>query len=143
MTTVEQLTQVFYDNFIAYFRSHMAHVNVTGRNFSEDHELLGGVYEDLQGQIDMIAELIRSLDEFAPNSLDEVMANSTIMPSPIFGSADELLGEVLADLEQLKGCYEDLMSVADNEGHLEISNYAQDRVLALAKQIWMFKSTLS
>ena len=43
MTTVEQLTQVFNDNFMAYFRSHVAHVNTMGRNFASDHALLGRI----------------------------------------------------------------------------------------------------
>lgn len=143
MTTVEQLSQVFNDNFVAYFRSHIAHVNVTGRNFSEDHELLGGVYEELQGQIDIIAELIRSLDEFVVDNIDDVIIGSNIAPTAISGTADELLSEVQYNLEELKGSYEDLIRIADEEGHLEISNYAQDRVLSLAKHIWMFRSTLS
>lgn len=142
MNTLEQLTQVFNDNFTTYFRSHVAHVNIVGRNFRSDHELLGGVYEDLQGQIDTIAELIRTLDGFMPNSLDEVTRDSHIPSFSIEGSSDQLLSEVKDDLEHLKRCYEELMEVAEEEEHDEIANYAQDRILALAKHIWMIKATL-
>jgi DNA-binding ferritin-like protein len=34
------------------------------------------------------------------------------------------------------------MEVAEEDGHKEIANYAQDRVLQLAKYIWMLDSTL-
>ena len=142
MTTVEQLTQVFNDNFVAYFRSHVAHVNLVGRNFHSDHQLLGGVYEELQDQIDIIAELLRSLQALMPDNIDLVIAGSNIMASPIAGSSESLLSDVLADIEDLKGAYEDLIDVATKEGHDEIANYAQDRVLALAKHAWMFRSTL-
>ena len=142
MNTLEQLTQVFNDNFTTYFRSHVAHVNIVGRNFRSDHELLGGVYEDLQGQIDTIAELIRTLDGFMPNSLDEVTRDSHVPSFSIEGSSDQLLSDVKDDLEHLKGCYEQLMEIAEEEEHDEIANYAQDRILALAKHIWMLKSTL-
>lgn len=145
MNTQQQLTQVFNDNFVAYFRAHVAHVNVVGRNFYSDHELLGGVYEELQGQIDIIAELIRSLDEFMPTNLGDVMDNSMIPNVPMEGSADDLLEQVLLDLETLKASYETLMEVADEDEpeHEEISNYAQERILALAKHIWQFRSTLA
>lgn len=145
MNTQEQLTQVFCDNFVAYFRSHVAHVNVQGRNFHSDHELLGGVYQELQGEIDTIAELIRSLGEFMPTNLGDVMDASMIPNVPIEGSADELLEQVLLDLETLKSSYEMLMEVAeeDEPEHEEISNYAQERILALAKHIWQFRSTLA
>lgn len=142
MTTVDQLTQVFKDNFVAYFRSHVAHVNVVGRTFNSDHALLGGVYEELQDQIDILGELLRSLDAFMPDNIGEVIEGSEIMDLPIAGSADTLLSDVLADLESLKGCYEELIKIATKEGHDEIANYAQDRVLSLAKHIWMFRSTL-
>lgn len=143
MNTVEQLTQVFNDNFMAYFRSHVAHVNIMGRNFYSDHELLGGIYAELQGQIDTIAELLRSLNDFMPCDIADVVSGSTVSTMCMEGTADDLLSEVKIDLEQLKGCYEELIIVADTEGHLEISNYAQDRVLSLAKHIWMLDSTLS
>lgn len=142
MSTQQQLQQVFANNFVAYFRSHVAHVNIQGRNFYSDHKLLGKVYEDLQAQIDLIAELLRSLGEFMPTSLDAVMGTSTVNPGAVEGSAEVLLQDIKTDLEELKGDYEDLIAVADADGHLEISNYAQDRVLTLAKYIWMFDSTL-
>jgi DNA-binding ferritin-like protein len=143
MSTVEQLTEVFNDNFMAYFRSHVAHVNVVGRNFQSDHALLSGIYEDLQGQIDVIGELLRSLDAFMPNDLIEVMQNASVMTAPMQGSADDMLYDVRDDLEQLKSCNEELIRIAEEEGHQEIANYAQDRVLALAKSIWMLNATLS
>lgn len=143
MNTVEQLTQVFNDNFVAYFRSHASHVNIEGRNFFSDHELLGGIYESLQAQIDIIGELLRSLEAYMPCDLQDIILGSHIPSGPIEGSSDELLEEVYKDIEHLKSCYEELITIASEEGHEEISNYAQDRVLALAKQCWMLRSTLS
>lgn len=143
MNTQDYLTQVFNDNFTAYFRSHVAHVNITGRNFASDHELLGGIYEDLQGQIDIIAELLRTLGEFMPNSLNEVLDKSHILSYPLEGNSEQLITDIKDDLTHLKECYIDLMTISENEGHKEIANYSQDRILALAKHIWMLESTLS
>jgi DNA-binding ferritin-like protein len=142
MTTVEQLTQVFNDNFIAYLRSHIAHVNIMGRNFASDHALLGGIYEDLQGQIDHIGELLRTLDAFMPVDIFEIIEGTHIPTTAIEGGADELLGDVLNDLEHLVECYKELEEVAEDEDLEHISNYAQDRVTALTKSIWMLKATL-
>ena len=142
METTTQLTQVFNDNFMAYFRSHVAHVNIMGRNFTSDHQLLGGIYEDLQGQIDTIAELLRTLGEFMPKDLQTIMADSHIPSFSMDGSSEEMLQEVRDDLDHLKDCYELLIRVSTDEGHDEIANYAQDRVLAIAKHIWMLNSTL-
>jgi DNA-binding ferritin-like protein len=140
--TEQQLTQVFNDNFVAYFRSHAAHVNIEGRNFRSDHKLLEGVYTRRQDQIDRLGELLRSLGVYMPCSLADVIADSHLSADPIEGTADELLTEVRSDLEHLKGCYEELMAVAEEEGHAEIANYAQDQVLDLAKSLWMLSATL-
>lgn len=142
MTTVEQLREVFSDNFVAYFRSHIAHLNITGRNFQSDHALLNTIYDDLQDQIDTIGELIRSLDEYVTDSLDDVIGGSSVIPLAMSGASEEMLAEVKADLEQLKDCYAELIEVAEEEEHDEIANYAQDRILTLAKYIWMLRSTL-
>jgi DNA-binding ferritin-like protein len=142
MTTTEQLTQVFNDNFVTYFRSHAAHVNITGRNFRSDHKLLQGVYERRQAQIDQLGELLRSLDAYMPCGIQDVIADSHIDADPIEGTADELLESVRGDLEHLKECYEELMAISSEEGHEEISNYAQDQILDIAKSIWMLNSTL-
>ena len=90
MNTLEQLIQVFNDNFTAYFRSHVAHVNIMGRNFVSDHKLLEKVYEDLQEQIDSIAEKIRTLDGFMPASLQEVINDSHNPVFAIEGSSENL-----------------------------------------------------
>ena len=142
MKTLEQLTQVFNDNFAAYYRSHVAHVNIVGRNFASDHKLLQKVYEDLQDQIDRLAELLRTLQAYMPNNLQDVIVDTHLPSTPLKGSSEELISEVRDDLEHLKGCYEELMMISEEESHQEIANYAQDRILALAKHIWMLNSTL-
>lgn len=142
MTTVEQLKEVFNDNFIAYFRSHIAHLNIVGRNFQSDHALLNGIYDELQDQIDTIGELIRSLDDYVVDNIDEVVFGSSISATPMLGKSEQMLESVMSDLEQLKECYITLMEIAEEEEHDEIANYAQDRILSLSKHIWMLRSTL-
>jgi DNA-binding ferritin-like protein len=142
MTTESQLQQVFANNFVAYFRAHVAHVNIQGRNFMSDHKLLGKIYEDLQSQIDTTAELLRTLAEFMPASLAEIMESSQVSLDEVLGDADQLLDEIKADLEQLKASYEELMMLSEEDGHKEIANHAQDRILQLAKYLWMLDSTL-
>lgn len=142
MTTAEQLTLVFNNNFVAYFRSHAAHVNITGRNFRSDHKLLGGVYERRQAEIDKIGEILRTMQEYMPCNIQDVILASTIPTDAIEGSADELLEIVMMDLEHLLNDYKDLITIASEEGLEEVSNYAQDQALDLEKSIWMLRSTI-
>jgi len=142
MTTAEQLTQIFRDNFVTYFRSHVAHVNITGRNFRSDHKLLEGVYTRRQAEIDKIGEILRTMDEYMPCDLAEVIAESHIDTGELSGDADHLLAMVQEDLEHLLDEYKQLIEIANDEGLDEISNYGQDQALDLEKSIWMLRSTL-
>lgn len=142
MTTAEQLTQIFKDNFVAYYRSHVAHANITGRNFRSDHKLLQGVYERRQAQIDIIGELLRTLKEYMPCDLSEVIAESQIGTDVLEGDADFLLECIKEDLEFLCNEYRELIVIAEEEEQSQIANYAQEQVLDLDKSIWMLESTL-
>jgi DNA-binding ferritin-like protein len=142
MTTAEQLTQIFRDNVVTYFRAHVAHVNVTGRTFRSDHKLLGGIYERRQAEIDKIAEILRTMDEYMPCDLGEVVAESTIDTGELSGDADHLLSMVQEDLEHLLDEFKELIIIASDEGLEEISNYAQDQALDIEKSLWMLRSTL-
>ena len=143
MTTAEQLTLVFNNNFVAYFRSDAAHVNITGRNFRSDHKLLSGVYERRQAEIDKIGEILRTMQEYMPCDSVDIISNATIPTDAIEGTADQLLETVMMDLEHLLEDYKQLIEIASDEGLEEISNYAQDQALDLEKSIWMLRSTLS
>jgi len=142
MTTAEQLTQIFKDNFVAYYRSHVAHANITGRNFRSDHKLLQGVYERRQAQIDVLGELLRTLKEYMPCDLSEVIAESQIGTDVLEGDADFLLECIKEDLEFLCNEYRELIVIAELEEQSQIANYAQEQVLDLDKSIWMLDSTL-
>lgn len=142
MNTTEALTQIFKDNFVAYFRSHAAHVNVVGRNFASDHKLLQKTYEDLQSQIDTLGELLRTLKDYMPCDISEIIADSNLSTDAIEGTADELIEAGLEDLEYLATEHRELITIATEEGEDQIANYAQDRVLALEKHVWMYRSTL-
>ncbi len=143
INTQIQLTQVFCDNYVAQFRSQVAHVNVTGRNFHSDHELLGEVYGHLQDNIDVLAELIRTVGGFMPNTLDEIIGKSSIGDDPVEAPADNMLTTVHNNLVQLVSSYQELAEVASDDDAEEIENYAQEEILVLNKYIWMLDSTLS
>jgi len=139
---INKLTQVFNTNFVVYFRSHSAHLNVTGRNFYSDHKLLNKIYDELQADIDTIGEQIRSLGAMAPETLYEICDGSQVKDDGIFGDADELLQTVLTDITALTSLYRELEELAEEEDEDQISNFAQDRETTLTKFAWMLRSTL-
>jgi DNA-binding ferritin-like protein len=143
---VEQaLLKVFCSNFMGYYKSHAAHVNIVGRNFGSDHKLLKKVYEDLQAEIDTIGELLRAIDAYFPTRLSDVMLDSDILDNlePDYGDGLDYIQQVYDDLEILIEVHLELEDVTQNErGYNHLANYAQDRVRALKKHCWMLGATL-
>lgn len=143
---VEQaLLKLFCSNFVAYFKNHSSHVNVTGRNFISDHELLGKIYEDLQGEIDTLGELLRTIRAEMPHSLTETIAGSEIDDFPVYDSGDGLayLSAAYTDIKQLIEIHLELEDeTQDSREYNHLANYAQDRVRILQKYEWMLRSTL-
>jgi starvation-inducible DNA-binding protein len=139
---INKLEEVFNTNFVAYYRTHVAHVNIVGRNFYSDHKLLQKIYEALQGDVDTIAEFLRTLATVMPESLGTVIAGSQIDDSDVFGTADELLEGVLTDLTTLISLYRELEELAEEADEDQIGNFAQDRETVFTKFSWMLRATL-
>lgn len=135
---IEQaLLDTFNSNFVAYYKAHAAHANVTGRNFISDHKLLGDIYEDLQAQIDVLGELLRTIKVKMPYNISSIIGDSRVYDDAVLSNH---LTAIEEDLETLVDVYTTLYEVAGNE-YSHIANYAQDRLLALHKFIWMLDAT--
>ena len=72
------LRLAFGDTFAFYFIAHAAHWNVTGPTFPSWHKLFGKIYEDAHDAVDALAEHIRTLDQMAPYSLDELLEGASV-----------------------------------------------------------------
>jgi DNA-binding ferritin-like protein len=139
---INKLTEVFNTNFVIYTRSHIAHLNIVGRNFYSDHKLLNKIYDSLQADIDLLGEQIRTLGAMVPESLGAIVDGSVIKDDDVFGTADELLETVLSDITALTALYRELEELADEADEDQIGNFAQDRETVLTRFAWMLRSTL-
>jgi len=141
MSLESKLTELFCDNFVAYYRAHSCHLNITGRNFHSDHELLGDIYADAQEQIDILGEFIRTIGSKAPETITEILTGSELTEKTTYG-ADGMLFIVLEAQEHLMDEYKELFDIATAATDQDIANYAADRIGAHSKFAWMLRSTL-
>ena len=136
------LENTFAANFVAYYRAHVAHINIKGRTFYQDHKLLQKIYESLQDNIDTLGEKIRSTRAYVPDSLSTVVGISPIIDMPVTGDAMALLEMIEEALEALIDQYHELNTAAEEVNYVDISNYAQDQIGVIAKFRWMIEATL-
>ena len=137
------LEETFSANFIAYYRSHVAHVNTTGRNFYADHKLLETIYEYFQDNIDTLAEKLRTIRATMPDSVATLTMLSPLVDYPTSGTSEELLTTVLDAVEIMIEQYHELNAAAEDVDYIDIENFAQDQIGQLAKFRWMLEATLN
>jgi len=75
---VDELKKVQADAFTYYLKAHFYHWNVEGPNFPQYHDFLQNLYQEVFASVDTFAELIRSLDSYAPGTLTRFRELTTI-----------------------------------------------------------------
>jgi len=74
----DDLKTFLADSVTMYFVAHEYHWNVEGQDFSQYHALFADIYEDVYSSIDIIAEDLRKLDEYAPFTLSKFIDLRTV-----------------------------------------------------------------
>ena len=132
----------FADTFLFYLQAHYYHWNVEGRHFSQDHELLGKIYEEVFGSIDTFAEELRSMGTYAPGVFDRFIDLSTIQQSDEIPTAEKMYQNLIdSNSKVLKSLGAAFDALEANHQH-GFSNFIADRMDAHSKHGWMLKSTL-
>lgn len=134
--------RAFSNSFMFYLKAHFYHWNVEGRHFSQDHELFGNIYEEVQGSLDKFAEEIRSIDSYAPGTFDRFKEFSDIQQEQNVPSAEQMYANLLADtdivIKQLTTTFEEL----EKRKLHGFADFIGGRLDALNKHAWMLRSTL-
>lgn len=139
---VESLKTALADSFVFRVKAQFYHWNVEGEDFAQYHDFLGELYAEVDGAVDGIAELIRTLDAYSPGTLDRFKQLTTIEESEVVPSARTMIMNLYSDnlalLNTLRQAYDD----AESEKQFGISNYLQDRITAHEKHGWMLKALI-
>lgn len=136
----DTLKSLLADIYIVYFKAHSFHWNVEGADFAQYHDFLGEYYGDVYGSIDTIAELIRTLDVYAPISFASLLSQSTIEESQTIPEARGMLNQLRKDNDLLLVRLVKAYDEAEKVSEFGISNYLQDRIQAHEKHAWMLRA---
>jgi starvation-inducible DNA-binding protein len=134
--------QAFADSFLFYLKAHYFHWNVEGRHFSQDHELLGKIYEEVYGALDKFAEEIRTLDTYAPGIFNRFMNLSNIEQKGQIPSAEEMYSELMQDNQKVISNLTLLFDMLEDLKLYGFADFIGERIDAHNKHQWMLRSTL-
>lgn len=137
---VETLKTTLADTFVLYFKAHSFHWNIEGSDFAQYHEFVGNFYEDIFGSVDSIAELIRTMDAYAPTSLARLQALTQMEEEENIPSAREMLIKLRQDNDKYLAQLVKTYNEAETASEFGVSNHIQDRIQAHEKHAWMLRA---
>lgn len=136
------LNQVLADSYALMSLTHQAHWNVEGPGFFALHTAFQTQYEELFTAIDVIAERIRALGEYAIGGLANLAAVADMheFPSPL--SQEDYVRELIAANEKLVADAAHTRDLAGQANDHESQDLMIGRITLHQKTIWMLKSYL-
>jgi starvation-inducible DNA-binding protein len=130
------------NTYVLYFKAHSFHWNVEGIHFTQYHDFLGDLYEDIHDSIDPIAEFLRKLDDYAPKSLDEMFKYKTLNEETAqISDIREMLLKLLADNEEVIACLNKVFTLASSANKQGIADFVASRIDAHDKHSWFLRAS--
>ena len=139
---VQSLKVSLANHYAFYLKAHYYHWNVIGPNFPQYHKFLEGIYTEVYGVVDKIAEEIRTLDSYAPGSFNRFIQLSQIEGDETIPPAEVMMQRLLEDIPVMLTSINRVYQLAEQEGCHNISNFMAERQDAFNKHAWMIRSTL-
>jgi starvation-inducible DNA-binding protein len=129
-------------NFAYTIKAQYFHWNVEGPDFGQLHKFFQKIYEDSNGATDPIAEYIRTLEEYAPGSLERFQELSKIQGQTKVPRARLMLEELLSDTQGMKQLVMQVFEAAQAEKREDIANFMAERQNSHGKYAWQIQSFL-
>ena len=136
----ELLKKLLSDLVVFKFKTQKYHWNIEGPDFAQYHSFLGTLYEEIEGSIDDVAEVIRTLDIKAPGTLREFLDMTSIDESPDDPDAITMLRNILIEHDKIVAVYYIAFKAAEDAGEMGIANFLQDRITIHEKHRWMLRA---
>lgn len=133
------LGQVLGDTYGLYLKTHGYHWNVEGPMFNTLHLMFETQYNDLWLSMDLIAERIRSLGEYAPVG-EQIGARSQLPPDKAVPDATTMITNLVDGNELLARSARTALKAAEDAGDQASADLMTQRVAVAEKTAWMLRA---
>ena len=135
------LGAVLADTFTLYFKTHSFHWNVEGPHFKAFHDLFMEQYTELWNATDEIAERMRALGAYAPDSWEAMAKNATLKETGQTPDAMTMVSMLADDNTAITKSMKKLLESAQEEGDEVTVDLMIQRIAVHEKAAWMLRST--
>ena len=131
------------DTYTLYLTTHNFHWNVTGPMFQTLHLMFETQYNELWTAVDLIAERIRSLGEFAPGTYADFVRLSSIKETTGVPKATDMIRKLVEGHEAVVRTARSLFPVVEKGGDEATADLLTQRIQLHEKTAWMLRSLLA
>lgn len=135
--------QIVSNTFLMYFQAHSYHWNVEGPDWLQYHTFFGTIYNELWLAVDLLAENIRVIGEYAPISLTDLYKHKSITED---SSKPINITTMVANLHTansiILGDLRNLLVALEEAKNYGFANNIADRITAHDKYNYMLESIL-
>ncbi len=139
----KELNKLLADSYLLYLKTQNYHWNVTGQMFQSLHQLFEAQYSELSNAIDVIAERIRALGEFAPGSFAAFSKVSSIKEETAIPTADEMIHNLVHANETVVTTARKIIGLANEYEDDVTTDLMIERMQVHEKNAWMLRSLIA
>jgi starvation-inducible DNA-binding protein len=138
--TAEGLSKIQADTFTLYLKTHHFHWNVTGPMFQTLHLMFETQYNELWLAVDLVAERIRALGQFAPGTYTEFIHLKGIAEDKGIPKDTDMIRELVKGHEFMAKTCREVFAVAEKGDDQSTMDMLTDRMRSHEKTAWMLRS---
>ena len=140
MNLEQNLNELLSDLNVFYRKLQNYHWNVTGQDFFQAHSKLEELYNEINEQIDEVAEHILILGEEPLGTLKDYLEKTNITEAENKKiKSQEFFQTILKDYKKLLEKVTEIKEKADEQKEYSTSALMDDYILDYSKIIWMLK----
>jgi starvation-inducible DNA-binding protein len=138
----EGLGRLLSDTYTLYLKTHRYHWNVEGPMFQALHQMFMVQYTELWNAVDLIAERIRALGEYAPGTYKAFVELSSIDDDEgdVPPSAMEMVRNLMEGHEQVAATARNVFETAEAANDQVSCDLLTQRMEVSEKTAWMLRA---
>jgi starvation-inducible DNA-binding protein len=137
------LSKLLADSYLLYLKTQNYHWNVTGKMFQPLHTLFEEQYRDLAEAVDVIAERIRALGEFAPGSFSSFVKLTSIKEENNIPTAEEMIHSLVQGNEAVIASAREIIHLTEQCEDDVTADLMVGRMQVHEKNAWMLRSMIA
>lgn len=139
--SAKAVSQLMANTYTLYLKTHGYHWNVEGPHFQQLHIQFMDQYTEMWTAVDDLAERIRALGHYAPQSYAKMAELSTVKEETGHPDWKAMVKNLAQGHEQVAKTAREVLRVAEEVGDDATADIVAPRVTLHEKTAWMLRAT--